>query len=355
MSLIGWLISPSRAGKQADNKEETEEQEKPEAAILDPGSEDERDDNIFVKDSEDNFSSAAFGKRPRSSTESPTSEAIYQKKLRENSPDTSSRMEAGMSENDYSGNPLWLTKLSSQIEGLKSSLSEQVNQVNSKVESVLKVVEDIKEFKEVVTNRIKKLEKSAQFISSKHEELTHEQSTMQQCLNTISNENEALKRQVKTLQVQIEDQQQYSRRNCILIHGIPENESEDTDKLVMDVFTDRLGIILGIQDIDRSHRLGPSVRVLAPRTDQDTVKVRPIIVKFVSYRVRQLVMKSRRNLKGSKMSITEFLIKSRQSLLKEVQQKVGLKNAWSADGKIFAKRGDNIIKINESSDIGVKL
>ena len=218
---------------------------------MDPGSEDERDDNIFVKDSEDIFSSAAFGKRPRSSTESPTSEAIYQKKLRENSPDTSSRMEAGMSENDYSGNPLWLTKLSSQIEGLKSSLSEQVNQVNSKVESVLKVVEDIKEFKEMVTNRLGKFEKSAQFISSKHEELTHEQSTMQQCLNTISNENEALKRQVKTLQVQIEDQQQCSRRNCILIHGIPENESEDTDKLVMDVFTDRLGIILGIQDIDR--------------------------------------------------------------------------------------------------------
>ena len=171
-----------------------------------------------------------------------------------------------MSEND-SGNPLSLTKLSSQIEGLKSSLSEQVNQVNGKVESVLKVVEDIKEFKEVVTNRLEELEKSTQFISSKHEELTHEQSTMQQCLNTISNENEALKRQVKMLQVQIEDQQQYSRRNCILIHGIPENESEDTDKLVMDVFTGRLGIILGIQDKDRSHRLWPSVLVLAPRTD----------------------------------------------------------------------------------------
>ena len=55
-------------------------------------------------------------------------------------------------------------------------------------------------------------------------------------------------------------------------------------------------------------------------------------------------MKSRRNLKGSKMSITECLIKSRQSLLKEVLQKVGLKNVWSADGKIFAKRGHNITK-----------
>ena len=83
MSLISWLISPPRAGKQADNKEETEEQEKSEATILDSGHEDEWDDNIFVKDSEDIFSSAAFGKRPRSSTKSPSSEDIYQKKLRE--------------------------------------------------------------------------------------------------------------------------------------------------------------------------------------------------------------------------------------------------------------------------------
>ena len=49
-----------------------------------------------------------------------------------------------MSESDYLRNPLWLTRLSSQIESLISSLSEQVNQMNSKVESVLQVVEDIK-------------------------------------------------------------------------------------------------------------------------------------------------------------------------------------------------------------------
>ena len=79
MSLISWLILPSKAGKQADRKKENEEQEKSEAAVLDSGSEEERDDNIFVKDSNDIFSSAAFGKRPRSSTESPTLEFIYQK------------------------------------------------------------------------------------------------------------------------------------------------------------------------------------------------------------------------------------------------------------------------------------
>ena len=125
-----------------------------------------------------------------------------------------------------------------------------------------------------------------------------------------------------------------------MIHGIPENESEeskDTDKLLMDVFKDKLGVILGIQDIDNSHRHGPLARVLDPHTDQETIKVRPIIVKFISYRVTQLVMKSRRNLKGSKMSITECLIKSRQSLLKEVQQKVGLKHTWSVNSEIFAK------------------
>ena len=39
------------------------------------------DDNMYVKDSKEIFSSATFGKRPRRSTESPTSEVICQKRL----------------------------------------------------------------------------------------------------------------------------------------------------------------------------------------------------------------------------------------------------------------------------------
>ena len=35
----------------------------------------------------------------------------------------------------------------------------------------------------------------------------------------------------------IDAQQQYSRRNCLLLHGIKESKSEDTDNVVLEVLS----------------------------------------------------------------------------------------------------------------------
>ena len=48
-------------------------------------------------------------------------------------------------------------------------------------------------------------------------------------------------------------QEQYSRRNCILIHGIAENKEENTDQQAIDFINDNLDIKISI---DRSHRIG---------------------------------------------------------------------------------------------------
>ena len=55
---------------------------------------------------------------------------------------------------------------------------------------------------------------------------------------------------------QIEKQEQYSHRNCFLIHGIPESKDEDTDQIVMDNVRKEMDIHLTPYDIDRSHRVG---------------------------------------------------------------------------------------------------
>ena len=46
-------------------------------------------------------------------------------------------------------------------------------------------------------------------------------------------------------------QEQYSRRNCILIHGIAENKEENTDHKAIDFINDRLDIKINKTDIDR--------------------------------------------------------------------------------------------------------
>ena len=50
-------------------------------------------------------------------------------------------------------------------------------------------------------------------------------------------------------------QEQYSRRNCLLVHGIPEGQT-DTSDAVLSLCNSQLGLDLNRGHIDRSHRLG---------------------------------------------------------------------------------------------------
>ena len=47
---------------------------------------------------------------------------------------------------------------------------------------------------------------------------------------------------IEELESKIDRQEQYARRNCILIYGITENKDEDTDQQAMDFINDNLDI-----------------------------------------------------------------------------------------------------------------
>ena len=49
----------------------------------------------------------------------------------------------------------------------------------------------------------------------------------------LSTENAALKARVDRLEQQMDDAEQYSRRNCLRLANIPETNSEDTDSIVL--------------------------------------------------------------------------------------------------------------------------
>ena len=51
-------------------------------------------------------------------------------------------------------------------------------------------------------------------------------------------------------------QEQYSRRNCILIHGVKENQNEDSDKVVVNKLESEMDLEISPGDIDRIHRIG---------------------------------------------------------------------------------------------------
>ena len=75
-------------------------------------------------------------------------------------------------------------------------------------------------------------------------------------ISGLQNEVSALNKKVSHLEKQVDDQEQYSRRNCLLLHGIDEDQDESTDAKVINIVKDKLEIEISASDIDRSHRIG---------------------------------------------------------------------------------------------------
>ena len=130
-------------------------------------------------------------------------------------------------------------------------------------------------------------------------------------------------------------QEQYSKRNCLLSHGSPENKNENNDQIVIETLKEKLGEKINEVGLDWTQRLGAS------KDD----KVRAIIVKFLRSNTRSRIFRDKKKLKGKKVSITESLTKTRMEALKRIQEEFEFYNAWTYDEKIIYKDvNDNKIK-----------
>lgn len=119
--------------------------------------------------------------------------------------------------------------------------------------------------------------------------------------------------------------EQYSRRETLRIQtDVEETDDENTDQIVLNL-AGELGAHLTEADISRSHRVGPKT----PK------KIRPIIVKFATYRARDKLFNVRKNASGT--FISEELTKQRNDLFFKARQERNngtFKHVWCKDGNI---------------------
>lgn len=187
-------------------------------------------------------------------------------------------------------------------------------------------------------------------LAKKVELLESVNAVTEQTTNVLKQENVKLGDKVSKLELRIDDQEQRSRNNCLLIHGIEEaNIQEVTDVVAIDVFNRALGFELGTDVIARSHRLGPKKDARATRANKPNP--RPIIVRFNSYRTRKEVFTCKKKLKGTNISITENLTQRRFSLYKQAIAQLRKGNCWTNDGRIFTKVNDKLLIINSADDL----
>ena len=128
--------------------------------------------------------------------------------------------------------------------------------------------------------------------------------------------------------------EQYGRRDNIRIYGLEETRNEDTTEKVVKLAAD-IGVTITANDISVSHRL--------PQTGKRAVsKAKPIIVKFVRRSTKQLLMRSKKELRKKEnrknVYVEEDLTPLRSRMVRALRGETGIKTVWSIDGRIFAIR-----------------
>ena len=183
---------------------------------------------------------------------------------------------------------------------------------------------------------------------SKHfEEIEGKLAVTKAVTDNLEKEKDRLHDVIHKLDIKIDDQEQYSRRNCLMIHGIAENANEKTDDIVMDLLDNKLKAEIQKKDVSRTHRVG---RKRNDRGGNVNPKPRPIIVRFSSYRERKKAFDKKKNLKGQGILVTENLTKRRHSLLSKCFDVFEKNNVWTLDGRVYCKSKDGDITVYTNID-----
>ena len=122
--------------------------------------------------------------------------------------------------------------------------------------------------------------------------------------------------------------EQYSRKNNLKIFGLVHNEGENCAKKMQKMVKEKLKINVAEEDVEIAHRL--------PASRQENQE-KAVIVKFRNPGVRYAILKARRALKGTGISICEDISASVLSTLKSLRENPNTKDAWCWNGKIFIK------------------
>ena len=164
---------------------------------------------------------------------------------------------------------------------------------------------------------------------------------------------QVLEKNVTSLEDKCNELEQYSRRDCLEIKGIPIIKQEDTNEIVLKV-AELVGVDdLSNEDISISHRLPLSKNYRGKRTDP------AIIAKFVRREDKEKLYSARKHLKTfttqdlgfnskNNIYISESLTERNKKLFGEcvkVKKKLHFSFIWSSNGRIFLRKNQDSLPV----------
>ena len=199
--------------------------------------------------------------------------------------------------------------LTKKLDNIKKEIATQI----------LKEVKHINQTIEKIVERVEKLDDRTVELEGRVFDMGHSISKLEESNTKLEMDNSELRNRVSELKYaeqvranELNELQQYTRRNSIRIYGIDDPDKSEashvTSERVIKLLNNELGMTVQPRDIDITHRMGrfnPSGN-------------RPIICKFVSRTVKIQTINMRRKLKGKAVVIREDLTIKNAKLLEKV-------------------------------------
>ena len=236
-----------------------------------------------------------------------------------------------------------------------------------KMEAMLKsILDDILESKltailsSILDAKLKTYEESMTFFNTSFESMKVKIGGLEKQTKNLAQENDRLKsdsavmkKEISDLRSAIDEQAQYSRRECLEIRGVPITSGEDTDEIVK-----KIGALTEVDIIDKdisiSHRIPLSSN---GESGESPIRHPAIVVKFTNRRIRDRLYKARLKLKSynisdiglgrygeSKIFIQESLTEAKRKLFKnclKFRKDQNYKFIWTHYGVIYLRRNEH--------------
>ena len=219
------------------------------------------------------------------------------------------------------------TTLKDAIETMQKTLSTLATKsdLQSLKSEIGKVRDDIESFCKKTDDRVSKVFD----IEQKFDQLANENTRLRE-------QKEKLKDRLVQAESDLNDLEQYGRRQNIKIYNLKELENEsakDTTRRACKVLTDILKVETKPENIEACHRIPAST---APTKDGKS-RIKPIIVRFKDRSHRDEILKNKSKCKGQEFSVSEDLTRANGALCKAAFDHPNCKASWSSNGKVKAR------------------
>ncbi|KAJ8714527.1 hypothetical protein PYW07_002752 [Mythimna separata] len=142
-----------------------------------------------------------------------------------------------------------------------------------------------------------------------------------------------LRKQISECSRTVDGLETRTRRKALIFTGFAESDKEDCKTLVLDLLHNKLALHdITAPAIKVCHRLGAA--------NSGPTRSRPILVRFSIVDHKFAVWKAKSKLKGSTITVKEFLSRVRQTVFGKARLHFGMPACWTQDGVIIIRTPD---------------